>query len=105
VLRVVVSGVAPESIRPYRGWGDDEWAGAIEQLQARGYLDGSGEPSDAGRNAHRSVEALTDRLASAPADALDLEALDELLQPMRQAVATSGLIPYPNPMGVPPPPP
>jgi hypothetical protein len=104
VLRVVASGVTPESIRPYRGWGDEEWTGAIERLHARGHLNRSGEPSDAGRDAHRSVEALTDRLASAPADALDLDALDELLQPMRQAVATSGLIPYPNPMGVPPPP-
>jgi hypothetical protein len=104
VLRLAVSGAPAESIRPYRGWGEEDWANAAERLRSRGLLDGSGGPTDAGRELHRSVEVLTDRLATVPAEAVDPDRLARLLQPVHRSIAASGLIPYPNPMGLPPPP-
>lgn len=105
VTQVAASGAALETIKPYRGWSDDDWAAAAEQLRRRGWLDGN-RFTEHGREARDAVEAATDRLAMAPIDRLGPERFDRLvalLRPVAAELATTGAIPYPNPIGVSPP--
>jgi len=95
-----------EVLQPNRGWTDDEWTSASTRLAARGLLVG-GRLTAAGRALRTEIEVETDRLASEPFDrSLDQREqtvlLDELTGPA-QAVTASGIIPFPNPMGLPAP--
>jgi hypothetical protein len=77
-----------------RGWSEEAWAAAGELARRRppGFRAG--------------IEADTDRLAMGPVDRLGPEGLEELcagLAPLATAVAGSGLVPYPNPVGLPAP--
>jgi hypothetical protein len=88
-----------------RGWTDEEWEAAEARLVARGWLDGAGGLTALGRERRTAVEATTDRLASSPWNALGPEHVDrfeQLMGPLSGAIAASALIPYPNPMGLPP---
>jgi len=104
VLRLAVSGIGRESIAPFRGWDDDDWAAATERLAERGWLDANGGITALGAETHAGIEADTDRMAEGPTRALGEEGLAELLsimQPLADALAASGTIPFPNPIGVP----
>jgi Helix-turn-helix family len=104
VLRLAVSGVGRESIAPYRGWDDDDWAAAADRLVERGWLNGERAATPVGVEAHAAIEADTDRMAEGPTRALGEDGLVELLgimRPMAAALAASGTIPFPNPIGVP----
>ena len=106
VLRLAVTGVDRNSIAPYRGWSDDDWAAAAERLTERGWLDESGKVTAAGSDAHDAIEVDTDRMAQGPTRALGEDGLTELLgimRPLAAALAKSGTIPYPNAIGVPSP--
>lgn len=92
--------------RSARGWSDDEWAAAVGHLRARGLLNGGGTGTDAARALHASVEARTDELAMAPWRHLGEERtamLHATLEPLAAAVGRSGVVRFPNPMGLPPP--
>jgi hypothetical protein len=92
-------------LQPARGWSDEDWAAASQRLTARGWLDAAGRVTEAARRAQEEVEAVTDRLAAQPWEALgaaDRQRLADLLKPLSNAVAA--MVPYPNPVGVPPPP-
>jgi hypothetical protein len=105
VLRLAVSGVDRAGIAPYRGWDDDDWAAAADRLAERGWLDDAFRATPVGIDAHTAIEADTDRMAQGPTRALgadDLEELLGLLRPLVAVLASSGTIPYPNPIGVPP---
>ncbi|MGY1828870.1 hypothetical protein ACI8AA_00405 [Geodermatophilus sp. SYSU D01180] len=87
-----------------RGWDDEAWAAAAEELARRGWLDGD-ELSAEGLAMVTAIEADTDRLALGPWRALGdtrCDRLGELLVPLRRAVVTAGLFPDRNPIGVPP---
>jgi hypothetical protein len=74
-------------------------------LRARGLLDGAGISPD-GVRLRRSIEAMTDQQAERPLAALDARQLQQLLDavgPVTAAVHASGVIAYPNPMGLPAP--
>ena len=104
VLRLAVTGVGRESIAPYRGWDDDDWSAAADRLAERGWLADDQRVTAAGREAHAAIEADTDRMAEGPTRALGADELDELLaimRPLAAALAASGTIPFPNPIGVP----
>jgi hypothetical protein len=106
VTRVAASGASPETIQPYRGWSDEDWAAATERLRARGWLDQGGRLTDEGRSWRDQVEHDTDRLAAEPVQRLGEERaarLLELLAPITARLIRTGEIPYPNPIGVPPP--
>ncbi len=65
----------------------------------------SGRATAAGIDAHRAIEADTDRLARGPVVRLGearLHELLEILRPLAQALESAGTIPYPNAIGVPP---
>jgi hypothetical protein len=96
-------GVPPPLLQQSRGWTDEEWDAACERLRGRGLLAADGTLTADGVALRRRIEAETDRLAAPPYDALGDGAARRLaadLAPLADAVAASGLIPYPNPIGL-----
>ncbi len=100
-------GVVPaERLREVRGWTDEEWEAARARLRDRDLVDDGGAITDAGRNLRVMVERATDAAARVLFAAAAPDAVADLtvrLDPLARAVADSGLLPYPNPIGVPPP--
>ncbi|ADJ43147.1 hypothetical protein AMES_1325 [Amycolatopsis mediterranei S699] len=94
--------IGRQDVQPHRGWSDPQWDAAVDRLRTRGILDADGRLTDAGRELRRGLEDDTDRLATAPVEALgaDVERLLELAVPLARAVLDSGVVPVPNPMGV-----
>lgn len=91
-------------LQPARGWSDTEWAEATQRLKARGWLGPEGRATSDAAQAHREIEAVTDRVSSRPWEGIGPERTDrliELLTPLAKA-AYSG-IPDWNPIGLPPP--
>jgi hypothetical protein len=106
VLAVGCDGTPPELYQQSRGWSTDDWRGAVERLAARGLLDGDGRATAAGRARRSEIERRTDELAVVPYAAAGEAAVESLLrqlEPAARAVADSGEIRFPNPMGLPPP--
>ncbi|WP_157631515.1 SCO6745 family protein [Catelliglobosispora koreensis] len=93
-----------DALQPARGWTDEQWAEAEQRLMARGWLDLEGRATALAAQAHRDIEAITDRLAFRPWEDLGPEATDrlvDLLTPLSQR-AYAGL-PISNPIGLPSP--
>lgn len=87
-----------------RGWTDEEWDSAEAGLRDRGLLDGSGRPTPDGVALRRELEEATDRAASAPADHLGDDGVARLVAlaaPLGRHLVDAGVIPVPNPIGVP----
>ena len=77
---------------------------ATSNLASRGLLHTDGRATDAGRTLHAAVEEQTDRLASSPYADLSQAALTDLygaLSACAREVAAAGMLPFPNPMGLP----
>jgi hypothetical protein len=104
LLAAATKAIPPEVLRDNRGWSEVDWASAGAGLVARGLLHADGRATDAGRTLHGEVEDLTDRLAEPAYAGLSDGALEELhgaLAACAAGVAASGLVPFPNPMGLP----
>jgi len=104
VTQVAASGSTRDTIQPYRGWADDDWDAAVERLRARGWLDDAGGLTQDGAAGRARIEDDTDRLAGEVTDRLDHDALDRLLdvlEPIAGRIIERGVMPYPNPIGVP----
>jgi len=104
LLAAGTKGIPAEVLRDSRGWSEGEWDAAAAALTARGLLHADGRATDSGRTLHAKVEALTDRLAEPACAGLSDGALEELhgaLSACAAGVAASGLVPFPNPMGLP----
>jgi uncharacterized protein YceH (UPF0502 family) len=103
LLLAAEQGSPAELLRDNRGWTLEEWDDAATRLHRRGLLDGAAL-TDAGRQLRAKIEATTDSLALAPlVGALGDQGarqLIDLLTPAANAVAASGAIPFPNPMGL-----
>jgi hypothetical protein len=100
VWRAALDGTRAQ-LQPLRGWTDEEWQAAADELAARGWLASDGSVTAEGRAAHAAVEATTDDLAAEPwrrLGAARTARLADLLAPVGAAAAT--LLPYPNPVGV-----
>ncbi|WIY03129.1 hypothetical protein QRX60_04475 [Amycolatopsis mongoliensis] len=96
--------IARGDVQPHRGWSDADWTSSVSALRTRGLLDASGRSTPAGTALRRRIEEDTDRLAAAPVEALGPAGLSRLLAlavPLSRAVIDAGVIPVPNPMGVP----
>lgn len=103
VLRLAADGSPPATIRPYRGWGEEDWLAAAERLRARGWIDDRGRLTPSGAFAKEDIEAATDRLAANVTDQLtddQLQTLSEVLLPVVTELRDREIIPYPNPIGV-----
>ena len=101
------AGSSPRSVtQPNRGWTDDEWEAATARLAGRGLVDAaSGLVTSAGRDLREGIEDATDRAALRPWRGVgpDLtERVEALLDAVVAPLVGSGLIPEPNPIGLPP---
>ena len=99
------SGESDEAtLRLHRGFPDDEWAAAQAGMIERGWLDADGRLTARGTAEHDAVEAATDAAAEQPWQAIGPVAtarLRDLLDPIATTIRTTGLIPHPNPLGMP----
>jgi hypothetical protein len=69
VITHCASGEVPQGVlRAARGWSDDAWSTAVNELQARRWLTQGNDLTltEWGVNKRQEIEALTDALASAP---------------------------------------
>jgi hypothetical protein len=101
----VAAGSDRQWLQPSRGWSDEEWTTAFDRLVASELITSEGLLTDRGRGLHGAIEAQTDDAAEAPWRALGTtgtERLAELLAPIATRIA-GDIVPYPNPIGVPPP--
>lgn len=105
VLFAADHGIDTEVLQPNRGWTDDEWQGRRAGLITRGLLRGDGAITSDGRDLREQIEHTTDTGALAPFLAVGgeqtISTLIGALDPLARAIASSGTIPYPNPMGLP----
>lgn len=105
-ITAAASGISvKEAILPFRGWTEEEWDAAVDRLRSRRWLDGEGTLTATGRAEREAIELRTDELAVGPWRAVGDEActrLEHVLRPAVDAMVDAGLIPYPNPMGLPP---
>jgi hypothetical protein len=107
VEAMVLKAAAGESdgamLREGRKWDAATWQRTEAELRARGRIDGSGALTPEGAAERRAIEEATDAAAEGPWRALGDAAtarLAELLAPLAETVAASGLIPSGNPVGL-----
>jgi hypothetical protein len=97
-------GVPAEVLRDSRGWTATQWDEGVARLAGRGLLRPDGAATTAGLELRRRIEAMTDDLA-APAFAglgdHDMADLHRALLGCAAQVQDSGLLPFPNPIGLP----
>jgi hypothetical protein len=105
VLIAVEQGSDVHDLQRARGWTPSDWQEAVHRCMDRGWIDADGGVTADGGVLRQEAEATTDRLALQPFEALSVsatEAIVEALDPLARAVSSSGVIRYPNPMGLPP---
>ncbi len=105
LLAAGTKGIPAEVLRDSRGFSVEGWDAAAAGLGARGLLQRDGRATATGRTLHAEVEALTDRLAEPAYARLSDAALADLhgaLLGCAVEVAASGMLRYPNPIGLPP---
>jgi hypothetical protein len=105
---VVASGVIEsDRLRSVRGWTEGEWNAGRDAVMAKGWVDPDGTITEGGAQLRDAVERRTDAIAMQPyADGLTepgLDLLPSLLAPLSRAVVASGIMPFPNPIGLTPP--
>ncbi|MGJ9411680.1 MarR family transcriptional regulator [Aeromicrobium sp. CF4.19] len=101
VLQVAV-GKAPEHQRQLRGWTEQEWAAAVEDVRNRGWVDADGAATESGRVARERLEDATDRSCEAFMDresTAHAVAVSDALRAAARAVLESGVVAFPNPTG------
>ena len=97
-------GIPAEVLRDNRGWDEERWDEATSKLATRGLLHADGRATDIGRTLHAAVEAQTDQLAASPYAGLSDSAVADLygaLSACAREIVVSGVLPFPNPMGLP----
>jgi hypothetical protein len=60
------TGFQESAAKALRGWSEEDWAGAVRQLQDRGILDESGALTEQGARLRQDIEDATNRLAEKP---------------------------------------
>ena len=103
-LLIAEQGLPPDLFFDNRGWDDEHQRRSLEILVSRGLIEGT-TLTELGADLRDQIEAITDeRAAESFNEALDeddLARLDAVLTPLAEAVQASGVIPFPNPMGLP----
>jgi hypothetical protein len=103
LFKVAADESDADMLKVGRGFTDDEWQEGRESLIRRGWLDGAGGLTGAGVAEHRAVEEQTDRIATGPWEAVGTQRAEQALralEPLRDAVAATGLLPTPGAVGV-----
>ena len=114
VLLTLDQGTDPTRLQQARGWAPDDWAAAVARLRTRGLVATDDDVlTPGGADLRTQIEVTTDRLATTPWLPSDpapdpaqppasLTAAIAQLTPAADAVWASGLLPSPNPIGLPP---
>ena len=71
-------GLAASFSKASRGWSDQQWSAACDELQNRGLVDGQGALTAAGTALREEIESATDAMAMAPWQHLGAEKLERL---------------------------
>jgi hypothetical protein len=104
-LLIAAQELPVEVFRDNRGWTEPAWDHAQQLLHDRGLMHDLALTS-AGRRVHDEIEQLTDALAHEPiARSLAGSDVDDLITALTATaveISTSGVLPFPNPMGLPP---
>lgn len=93
ILHGATGDVASATLRSSRRWPRDEWAAGEERLRSRGWLDGDGTLTEAGRSHRQWVEDRTDVLAAPAYEVLGDEGcarLRTLGRPLSKAIVEPG---------------
>jgi hypothetical protein len=105
LVTMAATGAVPRAmLQAARGWDDDAWDSSVAALIERGWLNEDATPTTSGTKARREIEDLTDRLAAKPWERLGDEGAQSLravLAPLARAIASTGAVPVPNPIGLP----
>jgi len=104
VTFAATGAISRAMVQPTRGWTDEEWEQSCRRLVARGLLDSGGRLTKTGGALRREVEDLTDRLAAGPVERLGstgVERAIELATPVSRHLIDTGVMPVPNPIGLP----
>jgi hypothetical protein len=94
VVHQATGDLPPGVLQTSRAWSDDEWAAGETSVRERGWLAEDGTLTDAGRQARREVEDLTDRLALPCWEVLGEESctrLRHLVRPWSRTIAERAL--------------
>ncbi|HEY3843713.1 MAG TPA: hypothetical protein VGL48_10730 [Acidimicrobiales bacterium] len=104
LLAAGVAGVPADLLRDNRGWSAARWDEDLAAMADRGLLEPDGRATVAGRALHDSIETMTDVLAEPAYAELSDREVNRLYGAVRacaEQVQAAGLIPFPNPMGLP----
>ncbi|MGP9019363.1 SCO6745 family protein [Streptomyces sp. BR1] len=104
ITHVAAGGATREQIQVTRGWSEEEWEAGVWRLRVRGLVDSAGLLTAEGERVRESVESATDRLAAGPVARLGAEGVAEavsLAAPLSRHLMDTGVLPVPNPIGVP----
>ena len=99
VVHAATGEVPPDMLKITRAWPEEDWAEAEEGLRSRGWLDGEGALTEAGRAHRQGVEDRTDELslsAYLPLGEDGCDRLRELARPLSKAIVASGEIGLPR---------
>lgn len=103
VLHAAAGRVPREMIMRSRDYDEEQWAGYVEELRSRGWVDDQGALTDAGRDVKQAIEDRTDALALGALDALtddEITTLFRVLTPITRQVVAAGDVPAATPMGL-----
>ena len=106
ILSIASGRSSAELLRTARKWSDDDWDAGVENLVGRGWLREDWTLTTQGGAAREMLEDDTDRLATGPYRALGADGtaeLTELLTPLATTIVAAGVLPFPNPVGLPAP--
>jgi hypothetical protein len=106
VLAVAAGASTAELQQQSRRWSADDWQRGVASLVERDWLTPTGELTELGSTVRRRVEDGTDRLAEGPYRALTEEECTRLAQVgerMTRRLVAAEVLPFPNPIGLPPP--
>jgi hypothetical protein len=105
LVTMAATGAVPRAmLQAARSWDDEAWQASTDILIERGWLYEDGAPTASGAVARQEIEDTTDLLAAEPWERLgadDTESLRAVLARFASAIAVTGSVPVPNPVGLP----
>jgi hypothetical protein len=73
-------GFTEQAAKATRGWSDEQWTAAVEDLRARGLIDATGALTEDGIEHRAQIEQATDELALHPWQTLGVERTERLIE-------------------------
>lgn len=104
LLKVGTGESEAEPLRLGRKWAMFEWQAGEVHAREQGLIDDEGRLTAGGTALHEAIETDTDDAAAGPWEHLGADAtaeLERLLLPLAGRIVAAGLLPEPNPIGLP----